>query len=307
MKPSRLDPLKRWLSPAPVIEAPAPARDQAAKAAALGREHLLGARGACDQRLPVVAAELYATALARFAEARSLARPEVAAEGAPPVDAASVVAASAHSAGEAGADAAAALHEPASLETLDTGRAGKALSCLDRVARGLDEETYPLSDAEVSRVALRRRVLAGAALAVVVALGVHAALSPRNLARGKPVTASSVRFGAPQGLVNGSIEWGTFGLHTGSSGREWATIDLLGFYSLDSAEIYSRGDGRFEFNLPLRVELSDDGSSFRAGGACSELFTQSIPCLVDLHHQRARYVRVTASEVVLAEVEVYGR
>jgi hypothetical protein len=307
MEPSRLDPLKRWLSPVSVLEAPTEARQKAAKAAALGREHLLAARIACDQRLPVVAVELYTGALLRFDEARRAGRADAAAEAASPSDASTLVAASPHASGEAGTDAAALLGEPAKADGLDAGRARKALALLDRVAADLESATYPVSDDEVARVALRRRVVAGILAVAALSLVVRAIVMPRNVARGKPVTASSIRFGTPQGLVNGAIEWGTFGLHTGGSGHEWATIDLLGFYTLDSAEIYSRGDGRFDFNIPLRVELSDDGSSFRAGGACSELFTQSIPCVVDLHHQRARYVRVTAPEVVLAEVEVYGK
>jgi hypothetical protein len=54
------------------------------------------------------------------------------------------------------------------------------------------------------------------------------------------------------------------------------------------------------------VELSDDGKTFRPGGACKEVFLQATPCIVPLNRQRAQFVRVTAPEVVLSEVEVYG-
>ena len=113
--------------------------------------------------------------------------------------------------------------------------------------------------------------------------------------------------GSPQALTNGAIEWGTFGFHSGGSGREWAMIDLEKFFALDNAEVYSRGEGRFEFNLPLMVETSADGVSFQPGGACAEVFTQATPCVVELQRVRARFVRVSAAEIVLSEVEVYGK
>jgi hypothetical protein len=310
MTPSeRLEKLKRWWSPEPALVASADARTQAARLASLGRENLLAARTACDERLAAVATELYAKAIESFARAQDVGGSAAGAEpsGTPPRAASSLVEASPGAASEAKADAVRLLDDPKGAGDLAAGRRRRAIALLDRVSAGLDVATYPASDAEVTRVRFARRVVTGVVVAALVGLAGEWVTSPHNVARGKPVTASSIRFGAPQALVNGAIEWGSFGLHTGGSGREWATIDLERFYSLDYAEIYSRGDGRFEFNLPLRVELSDDGSNFRPGGACTDLFTQATPCVVDLHRQRARYVRVTAPEVVLAEVEVYAR
>jgi hypothetical protein len=205
------------------------------------------------------------------------------------------------------ADAVLLLREPQTTRTISWWRRQRALACLAKVGSLAAREVYPLGNAEVRSLAIRRRasvvaLCLGAVLTVVVW-----SKSPRNVARGKPVTASSVRMGSAQALTNGAIEWGTFGLHTGSSGNEWAIIDLQKFYALEQAEIYARGEGRFEFNLPLLVELSADGSSFKQAGACTELFTQATPCVVDLHRVRARYVRVSAPEVVLSEVEVYGK
>jgi hypothetical protein len=77
-------------------------------------------------------------------------------------------------------------------------------------------------------------------------------------------------------------------------------------YTLSYAEIYGRGDGSFDQNLPLDVELSDDGTAFRRGGACKDVFMQATPCVVSLAHERARFVRLSATEVVLSEVEVYA-
>src|SRR5258708_5290062 len=186
MEPSRLDPLKRWLSPRPAVEAPVEARDRAAKIAAAGREHLDAARGARDQRLDGVAKELYLGAIKSFAEARALLRSDstsgATSDAPPPADG--------------------------------------SLDDLDRAATRLLAATHPLSDAEVAALTLRRRVVAGVPAVALLALRVRAVRAPRNVARGKPVTASSVRLGAPQGLVNGAIEGGPFGLPTGAPGPQ---------------------------------------------------------------------------------------
>lgn len=301
--------LQRWLSPRPATDAPEELRQSVSRLASLGREHLLAARSARDQRLAASASSLYGDAIARFSEAKALLAPADSQAALAPADPASVLIATApdKASTEQGEDALVLLRDPQKASTLSSGRKSRALALLELVGVRLSAGLYPTSDAEVRSLRTKRQV--GTALALALGLAAFGCwlVAPHNVARGKPVTASSVRFGTPQALVNGAIEWGTFGLHTGGSGREWATIDLVKFYSLTSAEIYPRGEGRFEFNLPLHVELSADGTNFREAGACKDLFTQATPCLVDLHHERARFVRVSAPEVVLAEVEVYGK
>lgn len=307
-----------WWSPRSASASASGPREKAAALAAAGREHLVAARVARDLRLPASGALLYGRAISAFSDARALL--SAPAEQAPPAaqadggggpgmavgDPAAELASSPLASTAQGADALTILREPGKAESLDARRVRKALSVLEGMARGLQSGLFPLSDGEVRAARLRRRVGAALLLCCAAVLLIRWTVSPKNVARGKPVTVSSIRLGTPQGIVNGAIEWGTFGLHSGSSGREWATIDLQKFFSLSSAEIYSRGDGRFEFNLPLMVELSDDGARFRPGGSCPDLFTQATPCVVNLHRERARFVRVSAPEVVLAEVEVYG-
>jgi hypothetical protein len=266
---------------------------------------------ATDPRRTAASVALYRDALDCLLSAQRVAAAGVAtlgsgADEAPaPVDAATFVSTSPLAPGDPGREAVRLLREPQAIPTLTLRRATRALATLDRVTASLVSKLYPATEIEARHLRIRRRVGTGLLLALVVAIGIRALVAPRNVACGKTVTASSVRFGSPQAIVNGAIEWGTFGLHTGA-GAEWATIDLGKFYSLDSADIYARGDGRLEFNLPLRVDLSDDGVAFRPVGACRELFTQATPCVVNLGHQRARYVRLAANEVVLSEVEVYG-
>jgi hypothetical protein len=172
-----------------------------------------------------------------------------------------------------------------------------------RAARRL--ESFLQSDLGYTTRGVRfeRLLLLVGGLAAVGSLAVRAALAPRNLALSRPVTSSSVRFGNPDALTNGAVEWGTFGLHTAAGGA-WATVDLGDSYRLAEARIYGRGDRFFRSGLPLEVQLSGDGSRFRSVASCTTPITQATPCTAPLRHEHARYVRVAANEVVLSEVEV---
>src|SRR5580692_2716898 len=126
MASREIDLVLGWLSPTPALAGTVAARDRAAVNAALGREHLVAARGACDQRLRGVAAELYGVAIERLAAARVVASAEATADSnAEPkgeVDAAALVAAAGAS-GEAASDAAAVIGDPRRMATLDQRRA----------------------------------------------------------------------------------------------------------------------------------------------------------------------------------------
>ncbi|MGH7438188.1 MAG: discoidin domain-containing protein [Polyangiaceae bacterium] len=307
----------RWWSPAVPFDAPREARDVAAKLSAGGREHLFAARSARDQRLSGSAVTLYGKAIAAFASAKSLLeagkaaseKTSAAPEAPASLDPGDVVQSCSASwmTAERKTDAIAILGDPQAVRGLTWGRRRRALAGLERLAGNLGREVYPCADRELTIVRMKRQLGVALLIAAIVALLVAWKRAPHNVARGKPVTASSVRMGTPQALTNGAIEWGTFGFHSNPSGREWAMVDLKKFYALDSVEVYSRGEGRFDFNLPLSVETSADGVSFQPAGACTDVFTQATPCVVELHRVRARYVRVSAPEVVLSEIEVYGR
>jgi len=308
--PDAISRVRRWLSPEPAFAATPQARAKVSDLVRAGRDYVRAARST-DPRRTAATAALYRDALDCLLGAQRLATAgrdgaSAGTEEAPAsTDPAAFVATSPLASDDPRSDAVKLLREPRALPGLTLRRATRALAALDRIAASLTSELYPATELEARRLRVRRRVGTALLLALGVAVAGRSIVTPRNVARGKRVTASSVRFGSPQALVNGAIEWGTFGLHTGA-GSEWATIDLGRFYSLASADIYGRGDGRLDFNLPLRVDLSDDGVNFRPAGACKEIFTQATPCTVNLAHQRARYVRVAANEVVLSEVEVYA-
>jgi hypothetical protein len=146
----------------------------------------------------------------------------------------------------------------------------------------------------------------------LVVLGLSTALiewiqAPRNVARGKNISASSVALGRPEALVNGAIEWGRFAFTTERT-PSYVTIDLGKPYELVEARIYNRGDSYLDQQVPLDIEFSVDGSSYSKAGRCTEFFTQTTPCTVSLHGFRARHVRVSRpGEIALTEIEVFGR
>lgn len=159
-----------------------------------------------------------------------------------------------------------------------------------------------------------RHVGRGRALRLVLPLALIAAaalaflsLRPgRNLALHKPVTASSIRLGAPEGLVNGFVEYGGYALHTRTESPAWVRVDLGSPHRISEVRLYSRGDGFLDDrSAQLTVDLSEDGLVTHRAGRCAELFSQLFPCVIDARGQTARYVLVSHGAVlVLSEIEV---
>ncbi|MCC6665819.1 MAG: discoidin domain-containing protein [Polyangiaceae bacterium] len=167
----------------------------------------------------------------------------------------------------------------------------------------------------------RIRVLRWARLSALVVVllatlggGLVWALMPSNIARGKPVTASSVRAGtpAPSGLTDGSVTDG-YGGHTENDGKAWFMLDLLEPHRLERVVVYHRGDGYHSDVLPLVLELSMDGQTFQRAAVRDGTFTHKKPWRVQLTGQVARYVRLRvdrkdpSSYLALGEVEAYGK
>ncbi len=128
----------------------------------------------------------------------------------------------------------------------------------------------------------------------------------QNIARGRPVTASSARFGHPSAVVNGVVEWGSYALHTGADRPAWFKIDLEGTHRIEEVRVYGRGDALLNEDAPpVPVELSLDGQTWTRAGACEGVFTQASPCRIEAGGAPARYVRLTYPYLVLSEVEVF--
>jgi hypothetical protein len=145
-----------------------------------------------------------------------------------------------------------------------------------------------------------------AALVVAGAAAIVFAPTRRNLALHKPVKASSVRLGHPSSLVNGAVEWGSYGLHTQTQHPAHVTIDLEGTHRLGEVRVFGRGDGFHVDTAPrVIVKTSVDGRSFTYGATCDGLPMQASPCRVDLGGVTARYVRLEDTFLVLSEIEVF--
>jgi hypothetical protein len=145
-------------------------------------------------------------------------------------------------------------------------------------------------------------------LALVVAAAAALVFAPtrKNLALHKPVAASSARLGYPSSLVNGAVEWGSYGLHTQADRPAHVTVDLEATYRIGEVRVFGRGDGFFvESAPPVRVKVSLDGRIFKIGGSCPKPFTQASPCRVDLGGAPARYLRLEDAYLVLSEIEVF--
>ena len=155
---------------------------------------------------------------------------------------------------------------------------------------------------------MRVSLLGAIAVAVLVVVPVSIWRTP-NLALHRPVTASSRLPGsiAPEdnsGLVNGDVE-GKYGIHTNNGGA-WVMVDLQDVHRLKTIKVFNRSDGWFDEGLPLRLELSEDGQSWKEVERRATHFSATAPWVVKPHGARARYVRVASDNyIALTEMEIY--
>jgi hypothetical protein len=144
----------------------------------------------------------------------------------------------------------------------------------------------------------------GASFAILIAL-------PGNVASGKPATASSTAFNTTAaGAVDGDNNTAAYGFHSQEDPSPWLRIDLERSCRIKEIKIFGRGDGPFDQSIPLALEVSDDGNSFRPIARRTEAFSQVDPWVVDAQGVVARFVRLRGerpSVLVVSEVEVYGR
>ncbi|HEY3817214.1 MAG TPA: acyltransferase family protein [Polyangiaceae bacterium] len=137
------------------------------------------------------------------------------------------------------------------------------------------------------------------------------ALGPRNLARGKTVTLSTLPedpLTGPWALVDGDLE-AEHSAYTKEQDDPWMTIDLGEPTSVGSIRVYNRGDGYQNDNIPLELQVSNDGSSFETIARREVVFTQEWPWRIHCADLKARYVRLQVRKKVrmcLSEVEIFA-
>src|ERR1019366_8167214 len=142
---------------------------------------------------------------------------------------------------------------------------------------------------------LRVGRLLALALVLLYAIGtwVVPRVVPTNVARGKPVTASSRHHGTPDGrdLVDGSATE-AYAVHTSTEDDPWVMIDLERTFLVQRIAVHNRGDAWQDDCLPLTIELSEDGVHFDEIARRRDHFDQNPPWVVDARKTRARFVKL---------------
>jgi hypothetical protein len=147
-------------------------------------------------------------------------------------------------------------------------------------------------------------------LALYVLGSVAAALFlPKNVALEKPVHPSSSRHGDGHELVDGEVAT-VPGILTNVEEAPSVVIDLVDTYAVDEIRVRNRIDQAFDDSLPLVVEVSADGATFKPLGRRDEHFAAEPPWVIKVHREPARLVRIKVMKrgyLALSEVEVYGK
>jgi hypothetical protein len=188
-------------------------------------------------------------------------------------------------------------------------------ACLQRartMVRGLRTLLEPRSLMQVRALRVARVAVLGFVVAGTLAWGGNELHKPKNIALHAPVTTSSVYPHAtfpPNGLTDG-VTSGPYGVHTNREEAPWVQVDLGDTYRIDRVKIYNRGDGYFDFGMPMTLLFSENGGDFTPVDTRTESFDQWTPWTYEAGKRRARYVRVNGAKstvVVLNEIEVFGK
>lgn len=201
---------------------------------------------------------------------------------------------------------------------------------LDRLFR-LCQWTDWLIDLQSERERRLRRGLARGTIVLALAFAVHAVFGDRNLARDRPILASSIGGYTPaplpgkprlSRLVDGvtveraqiGVEW-AHGLYAGGTEGQvhpWLTVDLGETRTLSTVVVYNRSDCCWGLrDVPVQLQLSDNNHTFVTVATREQPFSDDFPWRQPVHGARARFVRLwgpteTTKELVLSEIEIYG-
>jgi hypothetical protein len=201
--------------------------------------------------------------------------------------------------------------DPRSVDRLGPGELELAADDLEACVERLSQWVQPPSAAELK---MQRALRFGAVGLVLLAiLGWIAArlARPHDLALHRPVQASSEAFSTtPEGAVDGIRYGSQLGFHSAEQDQPWLSIDLGREVAIARVAAYGRSDCCFDQSIPLALEASDDGTTYRQVARREEPFSQPDPWIIEARDLKARFVRFRTlrhSFLVLSEVEVYGR
>ncbi len=200
--------------------------------------------------------------------------------------------------------------EPLAYDRLTPEEAVRSVDALEIATRWLLQRVELRSTPQLRRVRMLRLGVAGAAVVAVLSVMTVWLSRPQNLALRKPVRSSPTAYDTTAtGAVDGEKN-GFFGFHSEEVDLPWLTVDLERRYLLATVKVFGRDDCCQEQSLPLAVEVSDDGKTFRTLGTRTVPFSESDPWELRPDPTVGRYIRLRTmrrSFLVLSEVEVYGR
>jgi hypothetical protein len=200
--------------------------------------------------------------------------------------------------------------DPLAVDSLTNEQAGRLADKIETSVRWLSTIVDPRSPRQLKLTRAARLAAAPIGAGVIVAWLTLRILSPPNVARDKPVRGSSTDWSTTAaGAVDGEKN-GRFGFHTHEEDQPWLIIDLERSHPIGSVKVFGRGDCCFDQSIPLALEVSDDGVSFRMIGERTEPFSESEPWVFTPTPVVARFIRLRTerhSVLVVSEVEVYEK
>jgi hypothetical protein len=199
--------------------------------------------------------------------------------------------------------------DPLELDRLALEGVNEMVEQLEQATSWLAELVDPRMPRELKTTSVLR--IAGAGLLVLaglIFLGIKL-FGTKNLAASRPATSSSVALSTtPDGAVDGSKN-GRSGFHSAEEDSPWWSVDLGEPFVLTRIRVFGRDDCCFDQSVPLALEVSDDGSTYRKVTERTQPFSQADPWVVTPQEVVARYLRLRTlrkSYLVLGEVEVNG-
>jgi hypothetical protein len=200
--------------------------------------------------------------------------------------------------------------DPVGVDRLTPEDARSLFDQLETAVRWLAQQVEARSKTQLKYARLLRQVGAAVVAVLVLADVVVRLLAPKDLALDKPVQATPAGYettaeGAVDGLKNGR-----FGYHSQEAEQPFLTIDLQKAYLLSKITIFGRGECCYDQSIPMVVEVSVDGTSFRKVEERTTPFSESEPWVMKPPDTLARFVRVRMERhgsLVLSEIEVNGK
>lgn len=184
----------------------------------------------------------------------------------------------------------------------------RALITLKRIAFALgDPLENDASAARRLRAARRARRVAIAGLVLLgLGFGLARALRRPNLALHKPVVVerSDPQYGVdPAQVVDGDRT--NLGFHTVARGEKSVLIDLLAQHRIRRVDVYNRMDCCQERAVPLFIEVSSDGKTFRHVADRSHRFALWKASFPPVEARWVRLVQDGDQPFHLSEIEIY--